>query len=116
MIQYIRLKHMKHTGKITLEYLSISEDEIPHILFKSLSFLTTATAGFGDGGRGSGLDGGLRVPPGPRIREGLLGSHGSCTVNLTSCNNTTHHVSPKTTCPFVQVTLSTFQLKLNNIY
>ena len=35
MIQYIKLKHIKHTGKTTLEYLSMSDGVTPYILFKS---------------------------------------------------------------------------------
>ena len=53
MIQYMSWKHVKVTGNITRLYLSMSEDVMPNILFRS--FMSHSGLGMGGGGGGGGL-------------------------------------------------------------
>ena len=56
MIQYMRLKQMKETGKKIREYLSMSDGLIPIIFCK---FFLHSTCGGGGGARGgNGIGGG----------------------------------------------------------
>ncbi len=69
MIQYISWKQVKVTGKMTREYLSMSDAVIPNILFSS--FMShSGLGGGGPGGPGGGPGG-----PGPGGPGG--GGHGT---------------------------------------